>query len=98
MKNWDYRELVDVINEQLKEFEEDKELNYSNEAIAGRTLYESTITIKDGYTEAVIVYSIVGKYVIGKCSRIYLVNNKEESINVLGIYDKGKLDGSLKEE
>lgn len=98
MKNWKYRELVDVINEELKEFEQDKELNYSNEVIVGRTLYESITTIKDGYTEAVIVYSVIGKYVIKKCSTVYLVNNKEEFINVLGIYEKGKLDGSLKEE
>lgn len=98
MKNWNYDELVEAKNEDLNDFENDTDYNYSYEAVAGRTLYESTTTIKEGYTESVIVHTIVGKYIIEKCSIEFVLDNKSIFLKILSSYDRNNLDGSLTDE
>lgn len=91
MKDWQYRELVDIENEDIEDFEQDPEME-SPEQVVSKTIVEALNVTKNGYTESVIVYSIIGKYMVEKCSTGYLITNKEKFMNVLGVYERSKLE------
>lgn len=95
MKDWTYKELKGAIYEDIEEFKND---NYSNSQIAGRCFYEYTTVISEGYTENIIVNTIIGKYVIEKCSDDTVKFHSGNILGVLKKYDVNKLDDSLTEE
>lgn len=95
MKEWTYKELIESIYEEMIEFENDKDLNYTSGQIANRCLYESTVVINQGYTESVIVYTTIAKYILEKCTQESKEYYKNEILKVLKPYQRDKLDGSL---
>lgn len=95
MEDWTYKELKDTIYEDIEDFKND---NYLDSKIAGRCFYEYTTVISDGYTESVIVSTIIGKYVIEKCLVDTVKFHSDNIFEVLKNYDRKKLDGSLTEQ
>lgn len=98
MKEWTYKELRESINEEIEEYENDKDLNYTKGQIANRCFYECTVVINQGYTESLIVHTTIGKYIIEKCSKDTIINYRNEIHGVLKQYDRSKLDSSLTDE
>lgn len=95
MKEWTYKELKDAIYEDIEEFKKD---NYSNSQIAGRCFYEYTTVISEGYTESILVNTVIGKYVIENCLMDTVKFHSDNILGVLKQYDINKLDDSLTEE
>lgn len=95
MEDWTYKELKESIYEDIDSF---KNEDYLNSQIAGRCFYEYTTVISDGYTESIIVYTTIAKYIINECSYETIKFHCSNILEVLECYDQSKLHGSLTEE
>lgn len=95
MLQWTYQELKESIIEDLNDLEKDKKLKYSAGQVAGRCFYENTVVISEGYTEAMIVYTIIGKYIVEKCTNESIKSYRNKLKVKLEDYDRCKLDKSL---
>lgn len=94
MEEWTYEELKEAIYEDIQEFKND---NYLNSQIAGRCFYEYTTVILEGYTESVLIHTIIGDYIIKECSEDTLKFHSDQISANLRNYSREKLDGSLNE-
>ncbi len=98
MKEWTFKELREVIKEDFEEYETDREFNYTKDQVAGRSMVELTTVINQGYTEKIISYATVGKYIVEKCSEEMKSYNKGKLLGILNEYDRSKLDDELTQE
>ena len=95
MLEWTYNELKESIIEDLNDLEKDSELKYSAGQVAGRCFYENTVVISEGYTESIIVHTVIGKYIIEKCTDESIKSYSNKLRVELEHYDRWKLDKSL---
>lgn len=98
MESWTYNELKKSVENDLEELEKNVELKYSSGQVAGRCFYENTVVISEGYTEKIIVYVTIGKFIVQKCSEKSIRNYNEKLKVEFEKYNRKLLDDSLTEK